>query len=134
MLDVLKEYDLTEPDADARAVVKVGEPYRADTFPCGHAIKLANDLIQNAPEAAFTTYEEPAYDWLGITCLYVPGLGQFTAYCDGDGNPVFTQTEILQLAAEPDEVRLEKLGVPWLTAISAMPQTAVAAPDCQTTG
>lgn len=42
---------------------------------------------------------------------------------------LFTQTYVLQLDTEPADVRQTKLGVPWLTAITAMPHGTVTEPD-----
>lgn len=136
--DTLKEYgfaayattdDTAGPGSTAPVSVTVGEPYVAEQFPCHHAIDLATDLIRCAPEAAFTVYEQPAYELVGVTCIYVPGLGRFTASCDNSGEPVFTQSRVLELACETDAVRNGQFGVPWLTAIADLPTQVVVEPD-----
>lgn len=131
VLDVLTDYGLTDDDDDAtndRATVQVGASYRADVFRCGDAVELADELIRCAPEVAFTVYEEPAYDWVGTRCSYVPDLGLFTTACDTHGEPMFTQSHVLKLEDEPGDVRQRQLGAPWLTAIGAMPAETVVEP------
>jgi hypothetical protein len=59
---------------------------------------------------------------------YVRELGLFTASCDVDGDPLFTRTQALRLENEPAEVRRHKFGLPWLTAIAAMPPGTVVEP------
>ena len=129
VLDVLTHYGMTDEDStNDRATVQVGESYHADEFRCGDAVELADGLIQRAPDVAFTVYEEPAYDWLGTRCTYVPDLGLFTTDCDNSGEAMFAQSHILKLDDEPGDVRQRQLGVPWLTAISAMPAETVVEP------
>lgn len=132
---VLEYYALaTEDTPEVRKAVEVGDPYRSDSFPVGDADRLARRLVAEAPDVSFTVYEEPAYEWIGTICSYVPGLGLFTADCDTAGNPMFPQDMVLALDDEPAEVRQEKLGVPWLTAIKAMPPaTPVVEPDSYAT-
>jgi hypothetical protein len=129
VLDAFEDYGLTEEDAASGTTVSVGQCYSAAGFRCGSATDLAHDLIRCAPEVAFTVYEEPAYEWVGTTCTYVPELGLFTAHCDNSGHPMSAQSEILRLEGEPIDVRQKQLGVPWLTAIAALPQQVVVEPD-----
>ena len=129
VLDALADYGLTEKDAASSTTVNVGHCYSATGFRCGSATDLAHDLIRCAPEVAFTVYEEPAYEWVGTTCTYVPELGLFTAHCDNSGHPMFAQSEILRLEREPVDLRQKHLGVPWLTAIAALPELVVVEPD-----
>jgi len=42
---------------------------------------------------------------------------------------MFAQSEILRLEGEPVDVRQKQLGVPWLTAIAALPEQIVVEPD-----
>lgn len=138
VFDALKEYgfaayatvdDTAGAGSAAPVFVTVGEAYFAEQFPCNKAIDLAADLMRCAPEVAFTVYEQPAYDLVGVTCTYVPGLGRFTASCDNSGEPVFPQSRVLELACETEAVRQEQLGVPWLTAIADLPTRVVVEPD-----
>lgn len=59
----------------------------------------------------------------------MPELGLFTADCNASGDPLFTQAEIVRWDGEPASVRQNKLGVPWLTAIAAMPAGTVVEPE-----
>ncbi len=129
VLNTLNEYNVLDADTDDRTNVIVGESYNVGEIRVGCATELADDLMQRAPEVAFIVYEDPAYEYLGTTCLYVSGLGLFTADCGPDGEPVLTLSEILQLDNEPADVRQAKLGLPWLTAIAAMNQNNVNEPD-----
>lgn len=129
VLDAFAEYGLYYEDAANDTALHVGEWYSADEFRCASATELANELITYAPEVAFTVYEEPAYEWVGTICTYVPELGLFTAGCDTDGDPLFTQKHVLELEGKPDDVRQQALGVPWLTAIAGLPAEAVVEPD-----
>lgn len=143
VLDILEFYGLaddepiggtatddTEGNAGKRAVVTLGEEYSCDeSFRCGSAADLSDELIEKAPEVAFIVYEEPAYNWVGTFCSYVPELGLFTADCDTTGEPLLSRSYVLGLDDEPADVRQKHLGVPWMTAIAAMPTGAVAAPD-----
>jgi hypothetical protein len=136
VMDVLDQHGLTNQDTadtrdtwDGRKTVDVGEPYGAASFRGGGASEVAHDLIRTAPEVAFTAYEEPAYNGVGGSCSYVPRLGLFTSDCTTSGDPVFTQAYVLQLDTEPADVRQTKLGVPWLTAITAMTHGTVTEPE-----
>jgi hypothetical protein len=134
VLDTLAEYDLyPENTEDDRRSVNLGASYDAAEFRVGSATDLARELIDSAPEVAFTVYEQPAYEWVGTTCTYVRDLGLFTADCDTCGDPMFTQSEVLRLDDEPAEIRQTALGLPWLTAITAMPGGTVAEPDSYAT-
>lgn len=128
VLDAFEEYGLINDDTANEKTLNVGEWYCADEIRCGSATDLADELIKYAPDVAFTVYEEPAYEWVGTFCSYVPDLGLFTADCAGDGDPMFARTEILRLDGEPAEDRQKQLGVPWLTAIAAMPAGTVVEP------
>lgn len=114
--------DAPDTGADTRPAVHLDAVYACEnTFTCGHITGLADALIKDAPDVAFSAHEAPAYDGLGTTCIHVPGLGLFTADCDSHGEPMFTQTRLLKLADEPLDVRQQALGLPWSTAIAAMP-------------
>ncbi|WP_370973632.1 DUF3145 family protein [Amycolatopsis sp. cg9] len=128
VLDTLAEYDLAYDDAEDNTTLHVGEWYTATEFRCASATDVAHQLINHAPEVAFTVYEEPAYEWIGTTCTYVPELGLFTAGCDTDGDPLLPQKHVLELEGKPDDVRQQGLGVPWLTAIADMPAGPVVEP------
>ncbi|MGW4528861.1 hypothetical protein [Amycolatopsis sp. NPDC004378] len=133
VLDTFAEYGFTDEAEDEDtangATLTLGEWYCGTEIRCGSATDLADELIKHAPEAAFTVYEEPAYEWLGTACTHVPGLGLFATDCDTSGDPTFTQSQILRWDNEPDHVRQNNLGVPWLTAIAAMPGGTVVEPD-----
>jgi hypothetical protein len=132
VLDAFDEYGLTNNDTDTaagRGVLGIGKDYSADEFRCGSAIDLANDLIEHAPEALFSLYEEPAYNWVGTFCSYVPGLGLFTSDCGTCGEVLFTRDYVLGLDGEPDDVRAKQLGVPWMTAIAATTAGTVCEPE-----
>src|SRR3954464_13799885 len=100
VLDALDEYDLYYEDAANNATLHLGAHYCADELRCGSAADLADELIKAAPEVAFTVYEEPAYEWVGTSCTYVPGLGLFSADCDTDGDVLFTRTHVLELEGQ----------------------------------
>ncbi|GAA5167931.1 MULTISPECIES: hypothetical protein [Amycolatopsis] len=129
VLDTLAEYDLAYDEAADNTTLHLAERYTAASFPCGSAIVLAHALIEKAPAVGFTVYEEPAYEWIGTSCTYVADLGLFTVGCDADGDPLFTQNQVLELDGKPDDVRLKELGVSWLTAIADMPAGPVVEPD-----
>lgn len=121
-------------DTGTRPAVILDEEYVCEnTFSCGDITRVADALIKDAPEVAFSAHEAPAYDGVGTTCIHVPGLGLFTADCDTHGEPMFTQARLLELAGEPIEVRNEALGEPWSTAIAAMPPGTVVEPERLTT-
>jgi hypothetical protein len=137
VLDIFAEHDLTPEDAEYiqdtedtedDTTLHVGEWYTAN-FTCGSAVNLSTELINHAPEVAFTVYEQPAYEWVGTICTYVPELGLFTAACDANGDVLLTQKDVLALESQPHDVRHMELGVPWLTAIACMPAETVVEPD-----
>ena len=128
VLDILAEYGLADEDTTNGATLTVGEWYSADEFRCGHANDVAGELVERAPEVAFTVYEEPAYGWVGTICTYVPELGLFTADCDNSGEVLFTRKQVLALDGKPDDIRQKELGVPWVTAIARMPAGTVIEP------
>ncbi|HET6286487.1 MAG TPA: hypothetical protein VFG15_07020 [Amycolatopsis sp.] len=119
----------TDSDTHARKALHLGETYTDDQFCCGDASRLADWLTTSAPEAAFTIYEEPAREWVGTYLTYVPGLGSFTADCDNQGELLFTQTQVLKLLNEPEDVRQRALGLTWQAAIDAMPGQVVHEPE-----
>lgn len=137
VLDILDEYGLHLDHSDAtehtaageRAILILGTGYEIHEFRAGDAVELADVLIQRTPEIVFSLHEEPAYEWVGTCCTYVPGLGVFIAACDTSGEAMFTQSDILRLDDEPDETRRGALGVPWLTAITALPEGTVCEPE-----
>jgi hypothetical protein len=129
VLAAFAEYGLVYEDATNDTTLHVGECYSADEFRCGSATRLTTELIKQAPEGTFTVYEEPAFEWLGTTCTYVPGLGLFSTDCGTTGDPLFSQTHVLELEDQPADVRQQQLGVPWLTAIATMPTGSVVEPD-----
>ena len=116
-----------ETDGEPQKTVVLGD-WTSFEIGVGHATELAHSLINAAPEAAFTVYEEPGSEWLGKIYSYVRELGLFTAPCDVDGDPLFTRTQALRLDEEPAEVRRRKLGLPWLTATAAMRPGVVVEP------
>ena len=131
VLDVLDEYGLYADDdpMEGRSAVFVGRRYSAAEIDCGSSTLVRSDLIDRAPEVAFTVYEEPAYDGVGTVYSHVSGLGLFAALCGNSGEPMFSRDYMLELEGEPAEVRHHELGVPWTTAIGAMPDMVVVAPD-----
>ncbi|RAS59467.1 hypothetical protein C8D87_11479 [Lentzea atacamensis] len=130
VMDILERYGLVDYDEQPdRLTLALGEPYSAEgTFSFGDATALANMLIEAAPDVAFTAHEEPLGE-PGTTCSYVPGLGLFAAPCDNYGEALFGQSDVLQWLDEPADVRDAKLGVPWRTAIAAMPDGTVEEPE-----
>ncbi|WP_026820054.1 DUF3145 family protein [Arthrobacter castelli] len=74
--------------------------YRDTEGPCGSADEIATQLQLTAPDASWQVWEDPKYEWLGSLCRFTPGLGLWTAPCDADGCPVFTDQQVLTLYDE----------------------------------
>ncbi|MDT7785577.1 MAG: hypothetical protein QOF58_3996 [Pseudonocardiales bacterium] len=130
VMTILDRYGLVDVDEQPdRMTLQLGETYsNYETFGVGDATELATLLMESAPDVAFSTDEEP-FGEPGTTCSYVPGLNLFTADCGNSGEPMFEQSDILQWLDEPADVRDAKLGVPWRTAIAAMPDGTVEEPE-----
>lgn len=131
VFELLDEYGFLDPDdRPSRLVVALGAKYSGDErWRAGDITRLAIELVDEAPEVVFTAYEEPYKDQLGTTCWYVPGLGMYSADCDRDGAPVLRRPDVLKWMTIPAQERDTKLGVPWETAIAALPEGSVEEPD-----
>ncbi len=122
----LEDHWLVDVDGSARKTLQIGEPYTIDT---SEVDELADDLIETAPEMSFTAQTDPTDEWLGSLRRYVPALHRFEASCDHDGSAVFTTAQVRELDLLAPEARLARLGVPWSTAIEAMPTGDVIEPE-----
>lgn len=130
VLSAFAEYGFAyEDNSPDYTTLILGEWYCGTEIRCGSAAELAAELIANAPEAAFTLHEEPAYEWTGTYCAYTQKLGLFTAECDTSGEPMFTQSDVLRWAGEPAKIRDRKLGVLWKDAVADLPGGTVVEPD-----
>lgn len=127
VFDLLEEYGFVDPDdRPSPLALDLDDKYgKEEQLEAGYAIRLADELVDGAPEVAFTAYEEPYEDQLGTTCTYVPGLGKFTTPCDNYGRALVSRDAVLTWMDLPAEQRAAKLGVPWETAIAAMPKGSV---------
>lgn len=84
----------------------------------GGAEDIHAQLVEGAPDAAWTVYEAPSGECLGTVHRHFPGLGSWSAACDGDGDGVFTAAHIWQAIA--DETLPALLGHAWEEAIGAL--------------
>src|ERR1700742_4787886 len=121
---ILVRHGLTENIDAATAkfdVLTLDESKWGFELECGSAMKIANELMIEAPDVIFTAFDEPAEGHQGTVCMYVPELGPFRSACDADGEPLLKQKLLLAMEGETAEVRRRFLGVPWVTAIAALP-------------
>ncbi|KOV84737.1 hypothetical protein ADL03_15850 [Nocardia sp. NRRL S-836] len=131
VLELLREYGFGDDEEQQEPLsLEFGTTYTSGEW-CrvSDTTDLATRLIAETPEVAFTSYEEPYEDRLGTTCTHVPGLGADWAACDEDGAPVVRRADVLKWMPLPIEVREANLGVPWQTAIAAMPRGTATEPD-----
>ena len=64
-------------------------------------------LADSGVEVAFAVCEEPKYEWLGVLCRYVPGVGMHEVDCGPGGDPVIELPTVQALAARhhnPEEL------------------------------
>jgi hypothetical protein len=111
--------------------LELGVPYTDDQGVCGHASEIAVELVAGAPGASFIVWEDPAYQWLGVVCIYTPELGLYEQDCDADGEPQLSGQAILAVLdrveqATPEatlaDVRAaidQATGRPWFQALTA---------------
>ncbi len=114
---------------EERPAVSLGEGYHGFGLPVGSAVAIAGELIEKAPEVAFSVFEQPVFGFVGTVCMYAPKLGKFEAACDSDGVPLLSQKLVLGLDGKPEGVRRKELGVPWSIAIEGLPRGVVTEPQ-----
>lgn len=126
---ILGEYDLNDDNAESSPTdqIVLGQSYSAGGIACGEAETIANALVGAAPEAIFTVWEDPAYEWLGELYRYAPEHGMFSASCDSEGNAVLQINVVLDLLAADEDTREIGLGLPWDRQIRALPRGGTAA-------
>lgn len=69
---------------------------------------LARDILEVAPDAAFETWSDPKYDFLGSLIRYTPDLGTFTADCDESGQATYTADQLDRLLAGNEDKSIEE--------------------------
>src|ERR1700742_2662902 len=129
VLDRIEEMWCGGEGGEERPALALGKPYWGLGLPFGSAMAISMELIEKAPEVAFTVFEQPVLGVVGTVCMYVPKLGKFRAACDSDGVPLLSQKLVLGLEGKPDDVRLKELGVPWSRAIEGLPREVVTEPE-----
>ncbi|OXM57075.1 hypothetical protein CFP71_10085 [Amycolatopsis thailandensis] len=126
---ILEDREWIDRNGVTRRTLDLGRPYELDPISSIEVAALTEQLITAAPEMAFTICQSPTDEWPGSHTRHVPGLGQFESETNHDGEPVFTAATVLALDALPPDQRLAALGIPWSTAIAAMPAGAVREPE-----
>lgn len=112
VLDLVKRFGLhveyITDDQPVDGQLGLGVTYMDTEVVCGSAFTMARQLQQTAPDASWEVWEDPAYEWLGDLYRFTPELGLFTAECNSQGDPVFTDEQVLRLFDEhPTRDRLE---------------------------
>ncbi|KOV84738.1 hypothetical protein ADL03_15855 [Nocardia sp. NRRL S-836] len=129
MLVILGEYGLTAEEGKTIGYITLGAQYTlGGEFVCGETEDVKNLLVENAPDASFTIYEEPALDGVGQTFSYVPKLDTFYAFCANEGVPLLPQSLVRKALGESATERRRTLGLSWRTAISKLKAGLVLAP------
>ena len=95
--------------------IYLAQDYVAHETSCGVVDEWATRLAESAPNAVWSAWEDPAYEWLGNYACHVPGLGLWVTECDANGAATYTSAEVRALAGTRDLERL--LGTPWLDAL-----------------
>lgn len=118
-LDVINEYGLS-PDSEmsfpTHGVTKVepGTDYGDYEFSCGEGATLASTLLEKAPNSTWSFTEDPAYEFLGDYYCNIPAIGFYSAPCNGEGVPVFTPDQVLNMTKLSELDLIKELGLPWL--------------------
>lgn len=92
--------EFVEDDQPSTNQLGLGLAYINDEITCGSADLIAKHLQEIAPGASWEVWEDPAYSWLGTLIRFTPDLGVFTADCDVDGVPYFTDQQVLDFVDE----------------------------------
>lgn len=95
----------------------IGTPYTSRWAAGSESQDLADALIEAAPGAKFTTWTDPAYEWLGTVVRYTPELGRHQAECDAEGNAVFSASELLAAVGNHPALAAY-IGEPWSRALT----------------
>ncbi|WP_037719327.1 hypothetical protein [Streptomyces sp. AA4] len=128
VLAALREYSYLYDGDGAADVLHVGMWFKAHPEAYRMARDFAHALMKAAPEVAFTVYDAPRDSEPGEVHTYVRDLGLFSAPCDAHGEPTFSRSRWLALAAQPAADRDRAMGLPWMNETSRMPSRTVAAP------
>ena len=118
VLDVIRNYDLTDEGQPKDDRITLGESWSAYEISCGSASEIDSALQATAPGASWTVWEDPAYEWLGDIYRYVSGLGSWSAQCNADGEPVFTRRAVRDAMTEG--VLAHLFGDVWTEAIQTL--------------
>jgi hypothetical protein len=109
------EWDGPEPE---RGELHIGTAYTNRSTAGDASQDLAGEIIEAAPGATFTTWTDPAYEWLGVLARYVPALGEHNAECNGEGQAVFSEPEIIEALGRGEQAVRDLVGTAWSEAIT----------------
>lgn len=93
--------------------LELGAEYIDTEFTMGQGDDLATQLLEKAPGATWEFIEDPNYEFSGTYHCHIPALGYYAASCNGEGQPVFTADQVLNMTKLSETSLIKELGLPW---------------------